>query len=163
MIYWPPVILTLVISGALLGLLMVVIHRSHASNRGAVAHETSFEADRSAAATSTAIPFSTPVVEVEQAPFAKPAPEPPAPSPEPPPAHADHPGTGPLAAADPAPPARISSSAPAEPAACSVDHRYGTSVDFVDSPTEAGEQALKEKKLLFVLHVAGNFEKDQFT
>jgi hypothetical protein len=36
-------------------------------------------------------------------------------------------------------------------------------VDFVDSPTEAAEKALKEKKLLFVLHVAGNFEKDCFT
>jgi hypothetical protein len=41
--------------------------------------------------------------------------------------------------------------------------RYGTSVDFVDSPEKAAALALKEKKLLFVLHVAGNFEDDKFT
>ena len=54
---------------------------------------------------------------------------------------------------------------PAEPpaAACPVDHRYGTRVDFVESPTEAAEKARKDKKLLFVLHVAGNFEEDRFT
>jgi hypothetical protein len=46
---------------------------------------------------------------------------------------------------------------------CQVDHHYGTSIDFVDSPTAAAEQALKDGKLLFVLHVAGNFEKDAFT
>jgi hypothetical protein len=48
-------------------------------------------------------------------------------------------------------------------AGCEVDHRYGTSVDFVDDPTDAAEQAQKDKKLLFVLHIAGNFEKDTFT
>jgi hypothetical protein len=41
--------------------------------------------------------------------------------------------------------------------------RYGTVVDFMDDPTEAAREALKEKKLLFVLHVAGNFEDDKFT
>jgi hypothetical protein len=41
--------------------------------------------------------------------------------------------------------------------------RYGTSVDFVDSPTEAAARALKDNKLVFVLHVAGNFEDDKFT
>ncbi len=62
-------------------------------------------------------------------------------------------------AEDPAPPVQDEpGAAPAQ-----VDHRYGTSIDFVDSPTEAAEKALKEKKLLFVLQVAGNFEKDCFT
>jgi hypothetical protein len=41
--------------------------------------------------------------------------------------------------------------------------RYGTAVDFVDNPTDAAQQALREKKLLFVLNVAGNFEDDKFT
>jgi hypothetical protein len=41
--------------------------------------------------------------------------------------------------------------------------RLGTAVDFVDTPTEAARQALQKHKLLFVLHVAGNFEDDQFT
>ena len=41
--------------------------------------------------------------------------------------------------------------------------KLGTSVDFVDSPTQAAALALKEQKLLFVLHVAGNFEDDKFT
>jgi hypothetical protein len=36
-------------------------------------------------------------------------------------------------------------------------------VSFLDSPTEAARQALKEHKLLFVIHVAGNFEDDKFT
>jgi outer membrane biosynthesis protein TonB len=41
--------------------------------------------------------------------------------------------------------------------------QFGTSVHFVDSPTQAAALALKEQKLLFVLHVAGNFEDDKFT
>jgi hypothetical protein len=40
---------------------------------------------------------------------------------------------------------------------------YGTSVDFLDDPPGAAQQALRDKKLLFVLHVAGNFEDDKFT
>jgi hypothetical protein len=40
---------------------------------------------------------------------------------------------------------------------------FGTSVAFVDSPTKAAALALKEQKLLFVLHVAGNFEDHKFT
>jgi len=46
------------------------------------------------------------------------------------------------------------------PPACK---RYGTAVDFVDNPIDAAAQALREKKLLFVLHVAGNFEEEKFT
>jgi len=40
---------------------------------------------------------------------------------------------------------------------------YGTTVTFVDSPAEAAKQALKEEKLVFVLHVSGNFEVSEFT
>jgi hypothetical protein len=51
------------------------------------------------------------------------------------------------------------------PAACGTagPERYGTAVDFVSDPTEAARQALRDKKLLFVLHVAGNFEDSKFT
>jgi hypothetical protein len=39
----------------------------------------------------------------------------------------------------------------------------GTAVAFVASPRAAGEQAIKQHKLLFVLHVSGNFEDPGFT
>ena len=40
---------------------------------------------------------------------------------------------------------------------------YGTSVTFADSPAAAAKQALLEEKLVFVLHVSGNFEASAFT
>lgn len=40
---------------------------------------------------------------------------------------------------------------------------YGTSVHFLSNPAEAAAQARREKKLLFVLHVSGNFEESCFT
>jgi hypothetical protein len=40
---------------------------------------------------------------------------------------------------------------------------YGTQVAFVSSPAEAARKALKERKLLFVLHLSGNFEDRKFT
>ena len=40
---------------------------------------------------------------------------------------------------------------------------FGTSVEFVSTPTEAAKQAKKEQKLVFVLHVSGNFEDPRFT
>ena len=58
-------------------------------------------------------------------------------------------------AGKPAPPA-----APAEAATCGS---YGTTVEFLDSPAEAAKQAKKEGKLVFVLHVSGNFEDPRFT
>jgi hypothetical protein len=48
-------------------------------------------------------------------------------------------------------------------ATCSADTHYGTCVNFVDDPNEAAELARKDNKLLFVLHVAGNFEDQRFT
>ena len=39
----------------------------------------------------------------------------------------------------------------------------GTSVEFVDSPKEASALAKKEEKLVFILHVSGNFEDPRFT
>jgi hypothetical protein len=40
---------------------------------------------------------------------------------------------------------------------------HGTSVDFVDTPAKAARIARKEEKLVFVLHVSGNFEDPRFT
>jgi hypothetical protein len=39
----------------------------------------------------------------------------------------------------------------------------GTAVAFVASPSEAGRLARQEGKLLFLLHVSGNFEDAGFT
>jgi hypothetical protein len=40
---------------------------------------------------------------------------------------------------------------------------HGTSVNFLKTPQAAAERALKEEKLVFVLHVSGNFENPKFT
>jgi hypothetical protein len=45
-----------------------------------------------------------------------------------------------------------------EAAAC-----HGTAVNFVDTPSEAARQAKKEEKLVFVLHVSGQFEDPGIT
>jgi hypothetical protein len=48
---------------------------------------------------------------------------------------------------------------------CTTDGcgKYGTSVTFVETPSDAARQAAKEEKLVFVLHVSGNFEDPKFT
>jgi len=40
---------------------------------------------------------------------------------------------------------------------------FNTSVEFYDTPSEAARHARKEEKLVFVLHVSGNFEDPRFT
>ncbi len=40
---------------------------------------------------------------------------------------------------------------------------FGTSVEFVTTPSEAAHQAKKEQKLVYVLHVSGHFEDPRFT
>jgi len=40
---------------------------------------------------------------------------------------------------------------------------HGTSVNFVDTPRQAAEQAKKEQKLVFVLHISGVFEDPNLT
>ena len=40
---------------------------------------------------------------------------------------------------------------------------YGTSIEWAGSPSEAAARALKEQKLVFVLHVSGRFEEADFT
>ena len=40
---------------------------------------------------------------------------------------------------------------------------FGTSVQFVSTPSKAAEIARKDQKLVFVLHVSGKFEDPRFT
>jgi hypothetical protein len=40
---------------------------------------------------------------------------------------------------------------------------YGTSVKFAPSQAQAAREALKDKKLLYVMHISGNFEDAKFT
>ena len=40
---------------------------------------------------------------------------------------------------------------------------HGTTIDFLETPSEAAKQAKKDGKLVFVLHVSGNFEDPRFT
>jgi hypothetical protein len=40
---------------------------------------------------------------------------------------------------------------------------FGTKVEFVSTPSEAARLAKKEQKLVFVLHVSGQFENPRFT
>jgi hypothetical protein len=49
---------------------------------------------------------------------------------------------------------------PADKATCGS---HGTTIDFVDTPSEAARQAKKDEKLVFVLHVSGHFEDPRFT
>jgi hypothetical protein len=40
---------------------------------------------------------------------------------------------------------------------------YGTAIQFLSRPADAARQARQEGKLLFLLHVSGNFEDAKFT
>jgi hypothetical protein len=40
---------------------------------------------------------------------------------------------------------------------------YGTSVHFLNNPSEAARKARRHDKLVFLLHVSGNFEDAKFT
>ncbi|MBY0526373.1 MAG: hypothetical protein K2R98_23470 [Gemmataceae bacterium] len=41
--------------------------------------------------------------------------------------------------------------------------KCGTSVDFMEDPIEAGHKAMQDHKIMFVLHVSGDFEDPGFT
>jgi hypothetical protein len=44
---------------------------------------------------------------------------------------------------------------------CSGD--FGTSILFEDTPSDAAKKALKEEKLVLILHVSGQFEDPKLT
>jgi hypothetical protein len=56
--------------------------------------------------------------------------------------------------------AAASKKKPAEPT-CTGEH--GTNLHFEKSPSDAARKALKEEKLVFVLHISGNFENPDET
>lgn len=51
--------------------------------------------------------------------------------------------------------------APAKPAVCPAN--IGTQITFVKDPPEAFQRAREEKKLVFLIHLSGNFEDKEFT
>jgi hypothetical protein len=53
--------------------------------------------------------------------------------------------------------------APAADKSAPTCGRFGTTVEFVATPSEAARQAQKEEKLVFVLHVSGLFEDPALT
>ena len=52
-------------------------------------------------------------------------------------------------------------SKPSQAETCTGD--FGTSVHFENSPSDAAKRALKEEKLVMVLHISGYFEDSDFT
>lgn len=75
-------------------------------------------------------------------------------------------GLEPARGAEPSAPAVRPKPLPPAPKPPEVDEEpgcHGTSVHFLDTPSEAARQALKEEKLVFVLHVSGHFEDPGIT
>jgi hypothetical protein len=50
-----------------------------------------------------------------------------------------------------------------QPPAKPAGNCYGTAVNFASTPLEAAEEAVKNKKLMIVLTISGNFEESKFT
>jgi len=46
---------------------------------------------------------------------------------------------------------------------CSVQSAHGTAVNFLRTPADAANEARKNNKLTFSLHISGNFEDADFT
>ena len=49
------------------------------------------------------------------------------------------------------------------PAQCAGDRSLNTAITWARSPEEAIQQAKEGQKMLFVVHVSGNFEEAKFT
>lgn len=43
------------------------------------------------------------------------------------------------------------------------DHRYGTALDWMDTPDLAAKTAAREQKLVFLIQISGNFTRQEFT
>jgi cell division septation protein DedD len=56
-----------------------------------------------------------------------------------------------------------SESEPLSPTAPPACETFGTRLQFVSNPTDAARLARQDNKLLFILHISGNFEDDKFT
>lgn len=106
-------------------------------------------------------PIAVPVVRRQSEELAVPEPLPPAKEESPGVVQAEPPAKDkPLVAPvpqEPLPPGELP-----KPARATTD-TYGTAVEFMINPLEAIELAGKEKKLMFVMHISGNFEEAKFT
>lgn len=58
---------------------------------------------------------------------------------------------------------KVKPSVAPKPSEAETCGEFGTSVHFEKTPTDAARKALKEEKLVFVLHVSGDFEDSEFT
>ena len=54
-------------------------------------------------------------------------------------------------------------SCPSTTGSCAVNRSLGTALTWAKTPAEAAEQAEREGKLVFLIHVSGNFENPGFT
>ena len=43
------------------------------------------------------------------------------------------------------------------------DNKYGTALEWAASPTAAAQLAKEQDKLVFVIHISGNFARPEFT
>lgn len=43
------------------------------------------------------------------------------------------------------------------------DHHYGTALEWVDTPDIAAKEAARDKKLVFLIQISGNFTRQEFT
>jgi hypothetical protein len=48
-------------------------------------------------------------------------------------------------------------------AVCRPTQKLGTTIDFLPTPADAVAQAAEQHKLVFLLHISGNFEESGFT
>lgn len=52
---------------------------------------------------------------------------------------------------------------PAKPGEEKCSGEHGTNLTFEKTPSDAAKKALDKEKLVFVLHISGNFEDPDFT
>jgi hypothetical protein len=155
LIYWPAVGAT--VAGSLLlvaALVALTPHRRHAlaePDCGLRIADCGLEnqAEPSPERAASPSPGFESAIRNPQSAIAEPTPEPQASAPPPNPPEVVE-----------APPPDLTDVAVALPPGC---QRYRTAVNFYDSPSEARAKAREEDKLVFVLHVAGNFEEPGFT
>jgi hypothetical protein len=48
-------------------------------------------------------------------------------------------------------------------AICQPAQKLGTTIEFLPTPADAAAQAAEQHKLVFLLHISGNFEDSGFT
>ena len=150
LIYWPAVAVASVAGAALVGgvLIGLALLPARTARPARVARATPLAGD----------PVS-PVPEAQTEPTADPAPPPTAPPLVP----ALVPPTNQRDEAPRYDPPPLDAPVPPPAPAAATCQTFGTSVAFAVSPAAAAKQAVQDGKLLFLLHVSGDFKDDAFT